>query len=308
MDSLRRLVVSPSALFAFEAAARLGSFTAAGRELNVTQAAISFSIKQLEEHLGVGLFHRHHRRVELTEVGKRLAYDVTIGFTHIRRSIEELKRRHGDHRVSLAVSTGFAAYWMVPRLALFHRSHPDVEIRMITTDKDVDLIAEGIDLGVYRGTGDWAEYDSWLFAPDRIYPVCSPHYKLARMPGNLGELARLDLIHLDEAFRSRPSWSDWFAAKGLGWKDSGKGLRLNDYALVLQAAAEGEGIALGWHHLVADSVRRGRLIRPVPDEHVTDQGIFIVAPRSRRLSPASECVRTFLLAGAAKHMRPLTAR
>jgi len=295
MESLRSLIASPSALFAFEAAARLGSFTAAGRELNVTQAAISFAIKQLEESLGVGLFHRHHRRVELTQVGERLAHDVTIGLAHIRRSIEELKRRHGDHRVSLAVSTGFAAYWMVPRLAAFHRSHPDVEIRMITTDKDVDLVAEGIDLGVYRGDGAWTGYDSWRFAPDRIYPVCSPHYKLTQMPAGVAELARLDLIHLDEPFRSRPGWSDWFAAKGLKWRDTGKGLRLNDYALVLQAAAEGEGIALGWHHLVEDSVRRGRLIRPVADEHVTDQGIFVVAPKNRRLAPASERVREFLL-------------
>lgn len=295
MQSLRSLISSPSALFAFEAAARLGSFTAAGRELNVTQAAVSFAVKQLEESLGVGLFHRHHRRVELTEVGERLAHDVTIGLAHIRRSIEELRRRHGDRRVSLATSTGFAAYWMVPRLASFHAAQPDVELRMITTDKDVDLAAEGIDLGIYRGDGAWPEYDSWLLAPDRIYPVCSPHYRMAQMPASLADLSRLDLIHLDEPFRSRPGWSEWFSAMGHAWQDKGKGLRLNDYALVLQAAAEGEGIALGWHHVVEDSVRRGRLIRPVADEHITEQGIFIVAPKSRRLSPASERVREFLL-------------
>ena len=300
MQSLRSLIASPSALFAFEAAARLGSFTAAGRELNVTQAAVSFAVKQLEESLGVGLFHRHHRRVELTEVGERFAHDVTIGLAHIRRSVEELKRRHGDHRVSLATSTGFAAYWMVPRLATFHGAHPDLELRMITTDKDVDLAAEGIDLGIYRGDGAWPDYDSWLLAPDRIYPVCSPHYRLTQMPASLAELARLDLIHLDEPFRSRPGWSDWFAAMGLKWRDNGKGLRLNDYALVLQAAAEGEGIALGWHHVVEDSVRRGRLIRPVADEYITSQGIFIVAPKNRRLSPASERVRDFLLATASR--------
>ena len=300
MQSLRSLISSPSALFAFEAAARLGSFTAAGRELNVTQAAVSFAVKQFEESLGVGLFHRHHRRVELTEVGERLAHDVTIGLAHIRRSVEELKRRHGDHRVSLATSTGFAAYWMVPRLARFHVAQPDVELRMITTDKDVDLAAEGIDLGIYRGDGAWPDYDSWLLAPDRIYPVCSPHYRMAQMPADLAELSRLNLIHLDEPFRSRPGWSDWFTAMGHAWQDKGKGLRLNDYALVLQAAAhrildhvvpaKRDALALG----------RGRLIRPVADEHITEQGIFIVAPKSRRLSPASERVRDFLLSFAGR--------
>jgi DNA-binding transcriptional LysR family regulator len=300
MQSLRSLVASPSALFAFEAAARLGSFTLAGRELNVSQAAVSFAVKQLEQSLGVGLFHRYHRRVELTEVGERFAHDVSIGLAHIRRSVEELKRRHGDNRVSLATSTGFAAYWMVPRLATFHRAHPDLELRMITTDKDVDLAAEDIDLGIYRGDGAWPRYDSWLLAPDRIYPVCSPHYRPSQMPVSLAKLARLDLIHLDEPFRSRPGWSHWFAAMGHDWRDSGKGLRLNDYALVLQAATEGEGVALGWHHVVEDSVRRGRLVRPVSEEYLTDQGIFIVASKDRRLSPATERVRDFLLACASE--------
>jgi len=288
-------IPSPSGLFAFEAAARHGSFSAAGRELGVTQAAVSFAVKQLESSLGVGLFHRHHRRVELTEVGERFAHDLAIGLSHIRRSVEEVQRRRNDRRVTLSVSTGFATYWMVPRLSAFHAALPDLDLQMITSNRDVDLGAEGIDLGVYRGDGRWPEYDCWLLAPDRIYPVCSPRYRKPEEPLSLGQLAELDLIHLDEAFRERPNWSQWFAAMGFAWRDAGKGLHLNDYALVLQAAAEGEGVALGWHHIVEAFVRRGQLVRPVREEYVTKQGIYVVAAKHRPLSPAAERMRDLLL-------------
>lgn len=295
MQRLRRQFPSPSALLSFEAAARLNSFSAAGRELGVTQAAVSFAVKQLEQSLGVGLFHRHHRRVELTEIGERFAHDVTIGLTHIRRSVEELQRRHSDRRVTLSVSTGFANYWMVPRLSAIHAALPDLDLQMITSNRDVDLVAEGIDLGVYRGNGRWPNYDSWLLASDRIYPVCSPRYRRPSRPMNLATLSALHLIHLDEPFRERPNWAQWFAALGLDWQDNGKGLHLNDYALVLQAAAEGEGIALGWHHIVEAFIRRGQLIRPVREEYITKQGIFIVASKHRPLSAAATQMRDVLL-------------
>lgn len=298
MESLRSLIGSPSALFAFEAAARLGSFTAAGRELNVTQAAVSFAVKQLEESLGVALFLRHHKRIELTDVGERFFHDLAIGLAHIRRSAEEMRRLRRDRHVTLSVSTGFATYWMVPRLAAFRVAHPDVDLRLQTSDKDVELSAEGIDLGTRRGDGAWPDYETALLAPEEIYPVCSPAYLGDRGALDLPALARLDLIHLEEPFRPRPTWVDWFAAKGYAWSDNGGGLRLNDYALVLQAASEGEGVALGWHHQAVELVRRGRLVRPIADSLVTGLGIYVLWPKRARLSPAALIVRDWLLAQA----------
>ncbi|MGE0716867.1 MAG: LysR substrate-binding domain-containing protein [Alphaproteobacteria bacterium] len=293
MQSLRRLIPSPGALLAFEAAARLGSFTAAGRELNVTQAAVSFAVKNLEAALGVALFVRHHKRIELTESGERFYHDVAIGLGHIRRSAEQIRRR--DRHVTLSISTGFATYWMMPRLAGFRAANPDIDLRCHTSDKDLDLAAERLDLGIYRGDGAWPEYDCTLLAPEEIYPVCSPDYRRGARVQSLAALARLDLIHLEEAFRPRPTWSDWLAAEGMAWRDDGKGLRLNDYALVLQAALEGEGVALGWHHLVEDAVRRGRLVRPVANRQVTGLGSHVVWPRRRGLSPTAARVRDWLL-------------
>ena len=295
MQSLRSLIGSPGALYAFEAAARLGSFTAAGRELNVTQAAVSFAVKHLEEALGIALFLRNHKKIELTDVGERFYHDVAIGLAHIRRSAQELRRLRRDRHVTLSVSTGFATCWMVPRLGAFRVAHPDIELRVQTSDKDVELTAEGIDLGIRRGDGAWAMYEATLLAPEEIYPVCSAAYRPDARPLDLLSLSKLDLIHLDEPFRPRPTWADWFFAKGFVWTDAGAGLRLNDYALVLQAALEGEGVALGWRHLVAESVRCGRLIRPIPASLVTNLGFYVVWPKRVRLSPFAVHVRDWLL-------------
>ncbi|MEJ0071574.1 MAG: LysR substrate-binding domain-containing protein [Pseudomonadota bacterium] len=299
MQGLKQLIGSPSALLAFEAAGRLGSFTAASQELNVTQAAISFAVKQLEGALGVTLFARSHKKIELTEVGERFFHDVTVGLSHIRRSAEELHRRHRNRHVTLTVTTAFATYWMIPRLAAFRTAHPSVDLRFYTSDKDVDLGAEGIDLGVYRGSDSWPDYHAELLTPEAIYPVCSPAYAAAQTCGDVASVAGLNLIHLEEPFRPRPGWTDWFTANGTPWRDTGAGLRLNDYALVLHSALEGQGVALGWHHLVSDSIRRGRLVRPIEASLVTGSGFYVVWPKRAPLSSPAICVRDWLLGQAA---------
>lgn len=297
MESLRSLIPSPSGLFAFEAAARHGSFTRAAEELGVTQAAVSYAIRQLETALGVTLFHRRHRGIALTENGERFFHDLAIGLAHIRRSAETLKRQRGDRHVTLSASTAFAGYWMVPRLARLRDAHPEIDLRLQTSDKDVDLRAEGISLGVRLGDGAWPAYDSALIAREEIFPVCSPAYlQAAGAPHDLTELARQKLIHLDEPFRPSPSWRDWFAAAGLDLGDDrGQGLRLNDYALVLQAALEGQGVALGWQHLTAPLVERGLLLRPLPQRQATGAGFYVVWPKDQTLSPQATTVRDWIL-------------
>lgn len=298
MQGLKHLIGSPSALLAFEAAARLGSFTAASRELAVTQAAVSFAVKQLESALGVTLFARSHKKIELTEVGERFFTDVALGLSHIRRSAEELHRRHRDRHVTLSVTTAFATYWMIPRLAAFRAAHPSVDLRFYTSDKDVELAAEGCDLGVYRGDA-WADYHAERLTTEEIFPVCSPSYAAAHRCGSVAAVARLNLIHLEEPFRDRPGWADWFAANRHPWRDTGAGLRLNDYALVLHSALEGQGMALGWRHLVADSLARGRLVRPLGAKLVTSYGFYVVWPNWAPLSAPATCVRDWLLGQAA---------
>lgn len=279
MESLRSLIQSPSALFTFEAAARHLSFTKAAAELNVTQAAVSYGVKQLEKALGVHLFHRARRSIQLTDAGERFYNDVALGLAHIRRSAEALSRLRRDRHVTLSCSTAFAHYWMLPRLAAFRALNPQIDIRLQTTDKDVDLIEEGIALGIRRGSGSWAGYKAALLAKEKIYPVASPAY-LARHGLPLGpeEIAGHALLHLEEPFRLRPSWRDWFASAGHPWTDSGEGLRLNDYALVIQAALAGQGIALGWYHIVAPLIDQGLLSRLDEPAFGEGQDFWVIWP------------------------------
>lgn len=299
MQSLRNLIQSPAALFTFEAAARHLSFTKAAAELNVTQAAVSHSMKQLEASLGVGLFERGHRSIRLTAQGERFYNDVALGLAHIRRSAEAIGRRRGERHVTLSCSTAFANYWMVPRLADFHAANPEVDLRLETSERDVDLGAEGIPLGIRRGPDDraWPGCLAERLAREAIHPVASPAY-LARhgRPTWASDLLGHTLIHLEEPFRPRPSWEDWFAAQGLAWRDRGKGLRLNDYALVLQAAMAGEGIALGWHHLVERLAGQGLLALLFDEPYAEGRDFWVVSRAEPPLEPHARQVRDWLLA------------
>ncbi|MGH6879886.1 LysR substrate-binding domain-containing protein [Hypericibacter sp.] len=299
MQDLRRLLQSPSALLAFEAAGRHLSFSGAAAELNLTQAAISYSIKRLETALGVTLFTRAHRAVTLTEAGERFFHDVSIGLAHIRRSADAIRREREPGHVTLSVSTAFASYWMVPRLARFHAALPHIDLRLQTVDKDIDLAREAMTLGVRRGDGNWPQFESVPLAREEIYAVASAAYAAAiGAPVPPSRLPELKLIHLDEPYRPRPSWTDWFTALGVRWSDRGEGLRLNDYALVLQAVLEGEGIAMGWRHVTEGMIARGSLRRVCNESFVSGQDFHVVWPKGALLAPDTAEVRDWLLAQA----------
>jgi DNA-binding transcriptional LysR family regulator len=161
MASLRHLLPSANGLVAFEAAGRLLNFTAAAKELGLSQAAVSLSIIRLEDQFGTKLFVRRHRKVELTEPGARFFADVTFGLSHIQKSAERLKASAGGNHVTLSASTAFATLWIVPRLQRFREELPGIELRIQTSDRDLDLTAEGIPLGIRGGDADdWPEVRS----------------------------------------------------------------------------------------------------------------------------------------------------
>jgi DNA-binding transcriptional LysR family regulator len=283
------------ALLSFEAAARLQSFTQAARELGVSQAAVSYSIRQLEDALGTRLFLRRHKQISLTEAGEKFLGDVSLGLAHIRRSAEAIQRPPADKHVTLSVSTAFAHYWMVPRLAIFRANHPHIDIRMQTTDRDLDIAEESVSLGIRRGDGHWEGYNAFLLAPERIYPICSPALlRQSKPPRTPAELQTCNLIHLEEPYRPRPTWSHWFAAHGVNYRDTGLGLRLNDYALVIQAAIAGEGIALGWHHLVEPLLEKHVLVEALARAHAKGVGFYVIWSRSSELTPEAEQVLQWL--------------
>ncbi|NNF80608.1 MAG: LysR family transcriptional regulator [Rhizobiales bacterium] len=299
MQRLIKHIHSPAALFAFEAAARHLSFTHAANELNVTQPAVSQAVKRIEEALGVQLFQREHRALSLTEAGERFYDDVSYGLIHIRRSVERISTQRQDRHVTLSVTTAFANYWMVPRLGAFRESNPDVDLRVQTTNRDVDIASESISLAVRLGDGDWPGYQALPLAREEIYAVCSPSYLNNRQaPAIPADLLSHSLIHLEEPFRPRATWVDWFAQNGVAYRDAGEGLRLNDYALVIQTAIAGEGIAFGWRHVVELLIAQGVLVKALEASFRSDKRFFVVWPQAVALSPEAIRVRDWLASQA----------
>ncbi|MEM6624184.1 MAG: LysR substrate-binding domain-containing protein [Pseudomonadota bacterium] len=299
MRDLLRRIDSLHHLAAFDAAARHGSFTRAAAELNVSQPAISQSIRKLEAAIGVKLFRRLHRSIALTDAGAMLAYDVAEAFGRVHATVSHLGRLGASDHVTLSVSTAFANYWMVPRLQAFHQRYPGLDLRLQTTDKELDLAQEGISLGVRRGKGQWEGYAARLLAQECLPVVASPRWIAAHgMPATVADLMQAPLIHLEEPYRERPSWTDWFRHHGASYRDTGAGLRLNDYALVLQAAMAGEGIALGFQHVVEGLIGQGLLTQAGPWQMRTGLGYYLLWSDRGQLSRDAGIVRDWMLEDA----------
>lgn len=299
MQTLRHLLPSASSLIVFEAAGRLSSFTAAGRELGMTQAAVSYAVKGIEEQLGVALFQRRHRQVRLTEAGERFLADVTLGLSHIRKSAEEMRALGAGRHVTLSASTAFASFWMMPRLQKLRDELPGIDLRIQTADRDLDLAAEGIPLGVRGGTeAELPDYELMPIADEAIFAVAGPSY-LARagMPATPADLVSHRLIHLEEPFRPATDWQEWLQSAGVT-RPPPRGLVINDYALVIQAVMEGEGIALGWRHLTERLISRGLLVRVTDHVLATGASFHVAWPKTRELSDGVRKVRDWLVANA----------
>ncbi|WP_349358458.1 LysR substrate-binding domain-containing protein [Stappia sp.] len=297
MESLRHLLPSAGALIAFEAAGRHGSFTRAAEELAMSQAAVSLAVRGLEETLGVRLFHRRHRRVELTEAGARFHADVALGLGTIRKSAEELKALGGERHVTLSASTAFASFWMLPRLARFRADLPEIDLRIQTGERDIDIGAENIPLGVRSAPlGAFFAYEAEWLAPERIEAVAGPAYLEQHAPPECpADLLRHRLIHLEEPYRPCADWGDWFVSAGVARPSRANALFINDYVLVVQAVIAGEGVALGWKHLTDRMVETGVLARVTTHVLETATPFQLVWPRDRALSPQAEQVRDWFL-------------
>lgn len=294
-----RIYRDPSAnsLIVFEAAARHANFTRAARELRISQPAVSHTVRDLEERLGVVLFERRHRGVQLTAPGRELMDKVALGLELIYQGVREVQALGGPrHQVTLAVSTATATYWLLPRVARFKQAYPEIELRCVTTDTDPDLGRESIDLAIPLGAGSWPRCHHWHFVDEEIFPVCSPVY-LERYGSieNPEALPGATLLHLEERYRPRFDWSGWLARFGVVLPRGPRLFSFTDYSIVIRAALEGQGVALGWRHIVASLLAEGRLLRPMPQSVLTERPLRIVAPRTRPLSPAAARLRDWLI-------------
>lgn len=295
MQEFRKLIHSPHHLFVFEVCGRLLSFTQAAKELGVSQPAVSFAIRQLEEAIGQVLFHRGHRKITLSDEGERLYTEVSIGLGRILKTAMDINRKSAPALVTLSVSTAFANYWVMPRLSRLHSRYPAIDLRLQVTDKDSDLENENVSLGIRRGRGHWPGYQSSCIAREEIIPIASAAYiEKHGKPQSIEDLSTHQFIHLEEPFRPRPKWKDWFAAFDFDYVDNGEGLRLNDYALVIQAAMSGEGIAIGWKHVVDSLIERGLLVQALPESWASGEEFHLIWSSKTTLSGHAEQVRDWI--------------
>ncbi|MFA1672546.1 LysR substrate-binding domain-containing protein [Rhizobium mongolense] len=266
-------------LTAFEAVARLGSFTKAARELGVTQAAVSRQIHLLEESLGFPLFRRLHRKIEATDKGRSLSAAATTAFNLMADTIAEIKKDESHEGLTISASVAFSHFWLLPKIASFSRKHPEIPLRIISQDNAVSLDGGDVDLAIRYGNGMWSDGRAELLFEDEIFPVCSPDYQ-EKLEGfaDLHDLTRHPLISSDTEDPSWTGWDEWFAAFAIQAPRRPSGLRCSFYTEAIYAALNGQGIALGWKRLVQNLLDQKALVRLTEDSITTRNGYFVIEP------------------------------
>lgn len=251
-----------TALRSFEAAGRHLSFSRAAEELFVTQAAISRQIRELEQLLGVDLFERLHRRVELTDGGARLLVQITRSFDGVDSALTEIMSGNAARTIRVSVEPALASAWLVPRLDRFRKLHPDLDLLVDVNPRVVAFHAGGPELAIRYSTSktSWPDTDEQRLIPTFDTPMLQPKLRDNSPPiVSPSDLRNLTLLHEE----NRQYWGKWFAAAGAAaTEEPVRGPLLADMALVLQAAKRGHGVALGCTFLAGDDLAAGTLIAP----------------------------------------------
>lgn len=262
----------------FEVVARHCSFTRAANELCLTQSALSRQVKLLEDELGVRVFRRLHRAIELTPEGHKLFASVSRGLREIDSGLHSLRAGSKIPQVTVSASVAFAHFWLMPKLSRFRAMHPEFDLRVLASDLPATLRPGEVDVAVLFGRGQWPGIEAQLLFGECVYPVCSPAY-MQLHPGlsTNQDLRNHTLLHLDYGSAKWGSidWPSWFAAHCISGQPLSSGIRLNSYPLVLQAAEAGQGVALGWSYITDPMLAAGQLVKPVGPEMQTEDGYYL---------------------------------
>ena len=297
---------SLAGLQAFEAAARLLSFTRAAEELGVTPTAISHRIRNLEAELGVVLFRRGRRSVSLTEDGERVAKDLSESFDCLKVSVAKLRRRT-TARLRVVAAPSFASRWLLPRLPDFQRRHPSVDLMIDPSGHAPDFERDGSDAAIVFGCHPHAGTKSDCLFENRLVPVCSPDFLERHGPLDRWEaLAKLPLLHAEDASVDPPlpDWRDWLKAAGVSQLGALNGPRFGACHMVIEAARLGQGFALGLGTLVADDLEAGALVAPFELSLPIPQTYALVYPPEHATRPALRSFRSWLLGYAQRRSEP----
>jgi LysR family glycine cleavage system transcriptional activator len=292
-----------NALKAFEAAARHESFTRAAEELHVTQGAVSHQVKALEAELGVKLFNRERQRLIITEAGREYLAVVRDALDRIAVGTERLVQRQSSGVLTVSTSPDFAAKWLVYRLGRFAEAHPAIDLRVSATMHHVDFAREDVDMAVRHGDGGWPGLDVTRLCSEQLFAVCSPKLLAGARIRQSADVVKFPLLHLD----SREGWSKWLAAAGVSDPDLARGTVLNRASMLIDAAVDGQGVALARTTLAAWDLLAKRLVRPFDIALPLTKSYWIVCPKATAALPKIALFRDWLLAEAADDSRRLKA-
>jgi LysR family transcriptional regulator, glycine cleavage system transcriptional activator len=283
-------------LAVFETVVRHRGVKAAARVFNVSPAAVSQSLKQLESHLGLALLDRSTRPPSLTQYGAALRDACAIGLKTIEDCIEEMRisAAAAERSITVACSVGTATYWLMPRLSGFYQRHGDITINVMTTTTGSPPLSGGVDVAIRYGHGHWRDGIASLLFKEKVVPVCTPQLKLSINDGD-SAFERLPLIHVDVDDRNWLGWNEYFKSMGYASGRKHPGLRFTNYVQATQAALSSQGVMLGWQAVTGDLIAQGRLVAVC--EHVlypAHAHYAVIAERSAK-SASLEAVCTWLV-------------
>jgi LysR family glycine cleavage system transcriptional activator len=282
-----------SAIRAFEAAARHGSFTKAAEELGMTQAAVSYQVKLLEDRVGAPLFLRQARRVVLSETGRRLAPPVTEAFQRLQAAFAAT-RETNERVLSVTVIQSFATSWLVPRLGTFQMAHPDIAVRVDASGRIVDLAREDIDVGIRTGNGNWPGLKAHLLMPSEFTPLCSPDFLVRFGPlASPADLLKLPLLDWRDDW-----WRQWFALAGVADPQPAAPamIEVDSQVMLGRAALVGQGVAILTPAYFAAELADGRLVQPFALTGRSESSFWLVYPQERQNAPKIRAFRDWMLA------------
>lgn len=288
-------------LRAFEAAGRLQSYSKAAEELGLTHGAVSHRIRELEDDLGVQLFRRVGNTMVPTSEGLMLLGKVRQGLSVLEQAFATPKSTAARSRRHVVVSSvpSLASTWLFARLAQFRAEQPEVDVELRVAERLSDYRKEGIDVGVRLGLGGWAGLNATKLFDEALTPVCTPEYR-----DRMGLMAPPDLSRATLLRNAWTPWARWFRAVGLDWPEPAKGPQFDDAPLLLRAALDGQGVALGRHWLAVDELRAGRLVMPFDVSVRDDFSYWIAWPTGRITNQDAVLFREWLVAKAAAEEHP----
>jgi LysR family glycine cleavage system transcriptional activator len=278
-------------LEAFDTAARTCSFTAAARELNLTQGAISKQVIALEGQLGVQLFERRRHSLVLTETGQAYAHDVRKALDLILSASLRIMTNPGGGRLDLAVLPTFGTRWLIPRLPGFLKAHPGVTVNFVTRLKPFDFRNDSLHAAIHFGLPDWPNAQCTYLMGEDIVPICSPDFREEYGVKSSADLASAPLLHISTR---QDAWDNWFREQEM-MLDEHRGMVVEEFLTAIQAALVGMGAALLPKFLVERELQSGELVIPVDRSYTSKFGYYLVVPDHKTAHRPTMAFRDWLL-------------